>query len=102
MERTGLIVAGSGLLSILLGIGMAILTTRAIARPITSMTDAMRMLAAGNNDAVVPALGQTDEIGKMAAADEIFKQAAIEKLRVESEAAEHRRAGESDRAAPNP
>jgi methyl-accepting chemotaxis protein len=70
------------------------------------MTAAMRRLSEGDNAVAVPAVGRKDEIGAMAAAVLTFKEAAIEKLRVEGEAADHRRqaegareANEADRAA---
>ena len=98
MDTAQITVAVGGLLSILIGIVMAWVITRAIARPMASMTSAMRSLAQGNSDVVVPALGQTDEVGQMASAVEVFKQAAIEKTRIEADALESRRFNDSERA----
>jgi len=55
-----------------------------IVRPLTRMTAAMAMLAAGQTEVIVPDLGRDDEIGRMASATAVFKQNA-EALR-ESEA----------------
>ncbi len=58
--------------------------------PLEAMTRAMRKLAAGDLSQEVPGLGRRDEIGRMAAALEIFKANAAERLRLEQEAAEAR------------
>jgi len=47
-------------------------------RPIRTMTDAMRTLASGQTELVVPALSREDEIGEMAKAVQVFKESAIE------------------------
>ncbi len=85
----------------LLAIGMALLSgwwlSRMIARPLGQITTAVNELAAGNNNVEVPAINRTDEIGSMAQAVETFKQAAIEKHRLEQEAEAARVAGEEQR-----
>ncbi len=87
----------SGAATIALGWAMAWLIVRAIRRPLTSMAAAMSGLASGDHTLAVPALGQKDEIGRMAAAVQTFKEAAIAKLRLEDEAARTRRAMDSER-----
>ena len=72
---------------------------RLISRPITAMTRAMTVLANGDNTVIVPAVGQTDEIGQMAEAVEAFRLVAIDKLRLDDNAEAARRAAESERAA---
>jgi methyl-accepting chemotaxis protein len=88
---------------ILITAGIAIcgglLLTGAIAGPVAAMTNAMRRLAAGDNAVAVPAQGRKDEIGDMAAAVAYFKDAAIEKIRIEAAAADHRQASDTERAA---
>jgi len=76
--------AGAGLVSVLLIWALS----RAIVTPIVGMTDAMGRLANGDNNVDVPALDRGDEVGKMAKAVLVFKDAAIEKQRL---------AGETDR-----
>ncbi|MCZ7594085.1 MAG: HAMP domain-containing protein [Hyphomicrobium sp.] len=71
--------------------------SRLIARPLGQITIAVNELAAGNNDIEVPAIKRTDEIGLMAQAVETFKQAAIEKQRLEQEAEAARIAAEEQR-----
>jgi methyl-accepting chemotaxis protein len=88
---------------ILITAGIAIcgglLLTGAIAGPVAAMTNAMRRLSAGDNAVAVPAQGRKDEIGDMAAAVTYFKDAAIEKIRIEAAAADHRQASDTERAA---
>lgn len=91
----------SALLSIAIGVGL----TRAIAGPVTLMTAAMRKLAGGDKTIVVPAVGRKDEIGEMAGAVQVFKDAAIaldraaaEQKRLEAEAAAERARNDAARA----
>jgi methyl-accepting chemotaxis protein len=60
-----------GLLALLLG--------RGISRPMTAMCKAMRELAGGHFDVVLPGLGRKDELGEMASAVEEFKLQAVAK-----------------------
>jgi len=78
---------------------MGWLLSNAIAAPVTAMTAAMRRLAGGDNTVDVPAVGRKDEIGGMAAAVLTFKEAAIEKIRLEGMSAEQRAETERTRAA---
>src|SRR6185437_5407029 len=72
-------------LSLVLGGALASLIGRGIVRPVTSMTSAMTRLASGDNAIEVPARENTDEIGDMARAVEVFKQNAIEAERLAAE-----------------
>ncbi|MFN3521768.1 MAG: methyl-accepting chemotaxis protein [Phenylobacterium sp.] len=72
--------------------------SRAIAGPVSMMTRAMRRLADGDHDVEVPAANRRDEVGEMAAAVVVFKEAAIAKLRLEGQTVEQRRAAEAERA----
>ncbi|HEX7885807.1 MAG TPA: methyl-accepting chemotaxis protein [Phenylobacterium sp.] len=87
------------LLSIALSVIMGGLLAAAIAKPVAAMTAAMGKLAAGDNNVDVPAQGRKDELGLMAAAVQHFKEAAIEKHRLEGEAGEQRRTADASRAA---
>ncbi|MCW6508979.1 methyl-accepting chemotaxis protein [Lichenifustis flavocetrariae] len=98
MDQIQFIVVASGILSVLIGFGMAWLIMRAVSRPITSMTNVMHRLAAGENTVEVPARNQKDEIGQMAQAVQVFKEAAAEKLELERNADESRRQVEAVRA----
>ena len=83
-ERLILMLAAGGLL---LGIVWALLLGRGISRPMTAMCKAMRELAGGNFEIVLPGLGRRDELGEMAGAVEEFKLQAIAKA--ERDAAAH-------------
>ena len=63
----------------LLGVIWASLLGTGISRPMTAMCSAMRALAAGKFDVVLPGLGRKDELGEMAGAVEEFKVQAIAK-----------------------
>jgi len=76
------IVAG---FAIVLGVGLAFLTGRAISTPINSMTHAMRRLADGDLDTEIPARDRGDEIGQMAGAVQVFKDNAFEARRLRDE-----------------
>ena len=63
----------------LLGGALAVLLGKGISRPMTTMCKAMRELAGGNFDVVLPGLGRKDELGEMASAVEEFKVQAVAK-----------------------
>jgi methyl-accepting chemotaxis protein len=75
-ERLIVMLAGGGFL---IGSALALLLGKGIARPMTAMCKAMRELAGGNFDVVLPGLGRGDELGEMAGAVEEFKMQAIAK-----------------------
>ena len=72
--------------TVLLGGALALLLGRGMSRPMIQMCRAMRDLAGGNFEVVLPGLGRRDEIGEMASAVEEFKLQAI--VRAQREAAE--------------
>ena len=87
--------------AVLLGGGLALLLGRGISRPMILMCKAMRELAGGNFDVVLPGLGRRDEVGEMASAVEEFKLQAIAKAQrdaaeqdVQNKAAESARRAE--------
>ncbi|WP_377295922.1 methyl-accepting chemotaxis protein [Rhizobium sp. SGZ-381] len=73
------------------------LLSRAIVSPIVGMTEAMSALASGRHEIPVPALDRGDEVGRMAKAVAVFKDAAIEKLRLAQETESLRVASEQER-----
>jgi methyl-accepting chemotaxis protein len=67
------------ILVLLLGIlGIAL----AVIRPVVRMTSVMKGLADGDLNIEIPSVERRDEIGSMARAVEVFKQAALENLRL--------------------
>ena len=75
-ERLVVMLAFGGFL---LGGILAVILGRGISRPMTAMCKAMRELASGHFDVVLPGLGRKDELGEMAGAVEEFKMQAIAK-----------------------
>jgi methyl-accepting chemotaxis protein len=67
--------------AVVLGGALALLLGRGMSRPMILMCKAMRELAGGNFDVVLPGLGRADEIGEMASAMEEFKLQAVTKAR---------------------
>ncbi len=83
-ERLIVMLAAGGFV---LGAILALLLGKGISRPMIEMCRAMRELAGGNFEIVLPGLGRKDELGEMAAAVEEFKLQAIAKA--ERDAAAH-------------
>ena len=75
-----------GALSVVIGVMLALLTSRSISKPLRALTASMLELAEGNFDVVLPGLGRKDEIGDIAAAVERFKVKAALKAQAEAEA----------------
>ncbi|KQQ58414.1 chemotaxis protein [Rhizobium sp. Leaf311] len=71
--------------------------SRAIVSPIVAMTAAMGRLADGDTSVEVPAVDHGDEVGKMAKAVLVFKEAGIENSRLAEEGDRMRFATEADR-----
>ncbi|MDP4006017.1 methyl-accepting chemotaxis protein, partial [Methylobacterium sp. NEAU K] len=93
-----------GLVGLALSVGavLAFLIARSIVRPIAGTTHAMKRLAEGDTNVVVPAPKARDEMGAMAKAVDVFRQNAIARADLEAaQAAEHaareRRADRVDR-----
>jgi methyl-accepting chemotaxis protein len=85
IQRLIVMLAAGGFL---LGGTLAVLLGKGISRPMTAMCKAMRELAGGNFDVVLPGLGRRDELGEMAGAVEEFKMQAIAKAERDAAAQE--------------
>ncbi len=82
----------------ILGIGIALLvTSRQISLPINRLNSTMRQLADGKFDVEVPGTDRKDELGQMANAVQIFKEAGLENARLSTEAEANRRETEETR-----
>lgn len=84
----------SSMLYILLGVSAAVLAFIAagllgvalgVVRPIVRMTDTMQKLATGDLAADIPFAHRRDEVGSMAGAVLVFKQAAVDNARLREE-----------------
>ncbi|HTG05549.1 MAG TPA: methyl-accepting chemotaxis protein [Bradyrhizobium sp.] len=81
------IVLSSLLLTIVIGIGAAVFLVRGVSAGIKSIVAPMQALGNGDLTAQVPHQGETTEIGAMAEALQVFKQALIAKKAADEAAA---------------
>jgi methyl-accepting chemotaxis protein len=90
----------AGIVSVVLGTALSLLTGRSIVVPVRAMTGTMTALAQGDLSVAVPAVDHKDEIGDMAKAVQVFKTNAqqMDALRREQEQAAARAAAERRQA----
>ena len=93
LRETSLFLAASLLLA---GLG-TVVVFRGVLRPLRSMIQAMKVLAAGDVMVAIPARQRRDEIGAMAAAVQVFRDTLIRTRSLEAEAAEAARIAEAER-----
>ncbi|NKN36085.1 HAMP domain-containing protein [Agrobacterium sp. a22-2] len=79
------------------GIAAMWVVARSISGPISAMTVSMRRLADGDTTTEIPGVGRVDEIGGMAAAVEVFRDNAVNNLRLEQEADAQRNMSDAER-----
>jgi len=84
--------------ALILGVAVAAWSARAV-KPLGALTTVMGKLASGDLSLSVPSLGRTDEVGEMAKAVQVFKEAGARTLRLEQENADARQLTDSERAA---
>jgi len=97
MYRTTIIMAVLGLFGLMIA-GFGIFTiARGVIRPINRLVGTMGELAQGKVDISVPDESRADEIGKMARAVLVFRDAEVEKRRLEGQTEEQRRQSQLER-----
>ena len=96
-SRGRTIVLSLAISGLLAAVFITALLVRAVSTPIRAMTDAMRGLAEGHVEDEIPFRGRGDEVGQMAGAVQVFKDALIESKRL-SAADESSRAAKEARA----
>ncbi|MDV4159915.1 HAMP domain-containing protein [Rhizobium leguminosarum] len=84
-------------LAALFAVGLYFLTRKTVTKPILSLSNDMQRLAGGDTAIACTGIGRTDEIGTMASAVEIFRQAAIANKQLEQDAEAARLQGEAER-----
>jgi methyl-accepting chemotaxis protein len=77
--------------------GLVWLLISSIGKPIAALTLTMGRLAQGDLNAAIDDVTRPDEIGRMACAVQVFRQAAIDKTRLESETEAARAHSEAER-----
>ncbi|MFZ5691877.1 MAG: methyl-accepting chemotaxis protein [Pseudomonadota bacterium] len=85
-------------IAVIIGVLLAWFIARGITRPILSLNGVMAALSRGRLDSEIDGADRKDEIGEMARAVVVFRDAGIEKLRLEQEADDQRKAVEAERA----
>ncbi len=88
---------GGGAMLLFSGLGLFLLNT-SLVRPLRTINASMLSLANGQNHIEIPGRGRKDEIGEMAEAVEVFRQAALDKIEADKQALETRSATEAERA----
>jgi methyl-accepting chemotaxis protein len=73
------------------------MTVYGITRPVNALRERMLGLAEGDTGTPIFGLGRKDEVGQMAAAVAVFRDNAIERIRLEQEAEAGRKLSEHDR-----
>jgi methyl-accepting chemotaxis protein len=91
-------ILGAGGVGLLLGALMALAFTRSISRPIVEVTRTMHELASGNLSVEPRHAADRNEIGEMARAVTVFRDAAVEKAQLEVEAERQRSLADEMRA----
>jgi methyl-accepting chemotaxis protein len=71
---------------------------RSLMRRLSGTCDTMRRLAEGDSDVAIAGVQDRDEIGEMARALTVFRDAAVEKAQLEAQAAQDRMTAEEERA----
>jgi methyl-accepting chemotaxis protein len=82
--------------AIALFVGSMLVVTKRVTNPLQKLSEAMRKLAGGDFDVVLPGLERQDEIGAMANAVEQFKVLAIQKARRETDEAMQRQQAQAE------
>ncbi|TBF34386.1 HAMP domain-containing protein [Rhizobium leguminosarum] len=81
----------------LFAFGLYFLTRKTVTKPILSLSGDMQRLAGGDTAIACTGIGRSDEIGRMASAVEVFRQAAIANKQLEKDAEAARLQGETER-----
>ncbi|MGO1120612.1 HAMP domain-containing methyl-accepting chemotaxis protein [Rhodovibrionaceae bacterium A322] len=74
------------------GVCIAFFAARSVTRPVIGMTKAMNHLAEGDLQTEIPAMDRRDEIGEMAKALQVFKEAMVKARELEAQQARAREA----------
>lgn len=96
-DTTMALVGGISLLALTMGLVLAQLIGRSVARPIMRLTSVMTELANGDYEQVVEGVSRKDEIGEMAAAVEVFKKNGVESNNLRRQVEDDRAKNEAER-----
>ncbi len=90
------IVAGAVAIGLVL-LGITFVTARSVTNPIRALSNSMLQLADRRNDIEITGAERGDEIGEMSRAVLVFRDAAVEKQRLEAESEQQREATDHER-----
>ena len=79
------------LVGLLTGIVALFVVLMKVIKPLADITLAMNVLAEGDHQIEIPALGRKDEIGQIASSVQVFKENAVEKVQLEKRQIENER-----------
>jgi methyl-accepting chemotaxis protein len=100
VARTAMIIMGViGLIAGLMLAFAANVVINQVSRPLKALGDVMRRLADGDNGVEIPGADRKDELGEMAGTVQVFKDAAIAKIKADAEATEAKERAEQERKA---
>lgn len=85
------------ILVLALSAAMVRIATRSVTVPIERLTDGMKRMSDGDHDIQIIDTDRRDELGVMARALQVFRQAAIDKIRMEQDAEAARQASEQEK-----
>nr|WP_312571037.1 methyl-accepting chemotaxis protein [Brevundimonas sp.] len=99
-SNAAMVAVVAGLIAaLLIALAAGFLTSRAIVRPLFAIIGHMQKLMAGDTGIQISGANRKDEFGKMSQAVVAFRDAAVEKMRIEQEALAQRSLSEQERAA---
>ncbi len=99
-ETSSTIFTSLATLVVVFGLGIIaslLVAAKGITTPITRLRERMTSLAAGQTSAAIEGLDRKDEVGQMAAAVSVFRDNAIERIRLEQEADANRSMSDRER-----
>ncbi len=92
------IILVASLVLLIIALGSALIFSRTLTKPILALVANMRGLSEGQTDFEIDGAERNDEIGDMARSVALFRDAAIEKQRLEHEAEENRSTSQREAA----
>lgn len=95
----GISIATVAAITLLLALAFAFWFARSLTRPINAVIGNMNELVGGNTDFELGGMNRKDEVGDIVRSVETFRQAAIDKVRMEQDAIANRSQSEKDRIA---
>ncbi|SFB09645.1 methyl-accepting chemotaxis protein [Rhizobium sp. NFR07] len=97
IASAGMAVMVSSLIALLVLAAVSYFVIRGMVRPLGTLTGSVRAIAAGDNKSEIPYTQRSDEFGNIARALQVFRDNALEKLRIEHQSSMERAEAEAER-----